>query len=540
MPAVRTSACCVGLLCLASLSTVVRGADWPQWGGSDNRNLVSAEKGLPEAFVPGKKRPSGGGIDPQTTQNVKWAARLGSAAYGNPTVAGGKVFVGTDDLTLAGDPRLARSRGGLVKCLDEATGELLWQLPVPERTELPERTHFVHQYLGVCSSPNVEGERVYVVSSAGDVLCLDVDGQADGNDGPFTDEARYMVGTGKPPVELTTADADIIWRFDPIDQLAVRPHDAASCSVLIHGEMLYTGTSNGVDTPHAKVVSPEAPSLIVLDKRSGRLVATDNEKIGRRMFHAQWSSPSSGEVGGKTLIFFGGGDGVCYAFEALSAAPPKPVHLKKAWSYDCNPPEYRFRDGKPIPYYDGDKRKGNSPNKNDGRYIGPSQIIATPVFHNGRVYLAIGQDPAHGRGRGMLHCIDATKTGDITTSGRVWTYDGLDRSLSTVAIAEGLLYVTDVAGRLHCLDAATGQCHYVYETKAETWGGPLLADGKIYFGNKREFYVMAAGKEPRVLSKIRVGSPIYSTPIAANGVLYVASQRYLWAVRQNPGGTPSQ
>jgi outer membrane protein assembly factor BamB len=537
MFAVRTFACWLGLLCLTLPSAVVWGADWPQWGGSDQRNLVSVETGLPERFVPGRKQPSGAGIDPETTENVKWTARLGSAAYGNPTVAGGKVFVGTDDLTLASDPRLSRSRGGLVKCLDEATGELLWQLAIPERTDLPPGTHFGHQFLGVCSSPTVEGNRLYVISSAGEVLCLDVNGQADGNDGPFIDEGQYMVGPHKPPVELTTTDADIIWRFDPIDQLGVRPHDAASCSVLIHGDLLYTGTSNGVDEPHAKVLAPEAPSLIVLDKRTGRLVATDDEKIGRRLYHAQWSSPSLGEVGGRTLVFFGGGDGVCYAFEALSAPPEQPVHLKKVWSYDCIPPEYKFRDGKPIPYYDGDKRKGNSPNKNDGRYVGPSQIIATPVFYKDRIYVAIGQDPSHGRGRGMLHCIDATKTGDITQSGRVWTYDGLDRSISTVAIGGGLLYVPDVAGRMHCLDAETGRCYWVYDTKAETWGGPLLADGKIYFGNKTDFYVMAAGKEPRVLSRLRLGSPVYTTPIAANGVLYVASQRYLWAVCQDPAST---
>ena len=540
MPAVRSLACCFGLICIIWQSTVVRGGDWPQWGGTDARNLVSDEKGLPDGFVPGKKKPSGGGIDLATTKNVKWTARLGSAAYGNPTVAGGKVFVGTDDLTLAGDPRLSRSRGGLVKCLDEETGELLWQLAIPQRTEseLPKDTHFSHQHLGVCSSTTVEGNRAYVVSSAGDVLCLDVNGQADGNDGPFTDEARYMVGPGKPPVELTPKDGDIIWRFDPIDELDVRPHDAASCSILMHGDLIYAGTSNGVDEPHTSVLSPEAPSLIVLDKRTGRLAATDNEKIGRRMYHAQWSSPSLAEVDGKTLIFFGGGDGVCYAFEALSAAPQQPVHLKKVWSYDCNPPEYKFLDGKPIPYYRGDKRKSSSPNKNDGKYVGPNQIIATPVFYNGRVYVPIGQDPAHGRGRGMLHCIDPTKTGEITTSGRIWTYDGLDRSLSTVAIADGVLYVPDVAGRFHCLDAETGQCHYVHETKAETWGGPLVADGKLYFGNKNEFYVMAAGKEPKVLTRLRLGSPVYSTPIAANGVVYVASQRYLWAVCQDPAGAP--
>jgi outer membrane protein assembly factor BamB len=511
---------------------VLWGADWPQWGGHDDRNLVSQEKGLPETFLPGKSQPSGEGIDPATTENVKWVARLGSAAYGNPTVAGGRVFVGTDDLTVTDDPRFKRTRGGLIKCLEEATGKLLWQLVVPERTNLPPGSHFSHQHLGICSSATVEGDRVYVVSSAGEALCLDVHGQADGNDGPFQEEGKYMVAEGEPPVELTATDGDIIWRFDPIDALGVRIHDAASCSILIHGDLLYLGTSNGVDKSHEMVLAPEAPAIIALCKRTGRLAAVENEKLSTRLFHAQWSSPSLGTVNGKTLVFFGGGDGVCYAFEALAEVPSCPVNLKLVWSYDCNPPHYKFRDGQPVRYMAGDKRKKDSPNKNDGSYVGPSDIIATPVFYRNRIYVALGQDPAHGRGRGMFHCIDATQTGDITHSGRIWTYDGLERSLSTAAIAEGLVYVPDIAGRLHCLDAETGQCYWVYETKAETWGGPLLADGKLYFGNQKQFFIMAQGKQPKLLSSVRPGSPVYSTPIAANGVLYVASQHYLWAVQQ--------
>jgi outer membrane protein assembly factor BamB len=509
--------------------SIAAGEDWPQWGGRDGRNMVSEATGLPASFEPGKKLPSGGGIDPATTTNVWWSARLASQTYGNPTVAGGKVFVGTDDADLTRDARFKRTRGGLVLCLEEATGKLLWRLVVPQRKKLPPGIHFGHQHLGVCSSPTVDGERVYVVSSAGDILCLDVNGLADGNDGPFTDEARYMVPDGAPPVTLAAGDADIVWRYDVIDEAGVFPHDAASNSPLVYGDLVYAGTSNGVDKPHKKVVAPEAPSLVVLDKRTGRLAATDGEKIGRRLYHAQWSSPSAGVVGGKALIFFGGGDGVCYAFEALTAVPEKPVLLKKVWSYDCNPPAYKFRNGKPIPYYDGDKRKRRG-NKNDGRYVGPSQIIATPVFHRNRIYVALGQDPAHGRGKGMLHCIDATGTGDITTSGTIWTYDGLDRSISTVAVAGGLVYCPDIAGRLHCVDADTGAPCWVHETRAEIWGSPLVADGKVYLGTKKNFWVFAAGREAKVLDEIRLGSPVYATPIVAGGVLFVASQQYLWAV----------
>ena len=136
-------------------------------------------------------------------------------------------------------------------------------------------------------------------------------------------------------------------------------------------------------------------------------------------------------------------------------------------------------------------------NKNDGTFVGESEIIGTPVFHHNRIYVAIGRDPEHGRGRGALHCIDATQTGDITQTGRIWTYQGLDRTLSTVSIADGLLYICDVGGRLHCVDAETGQCYWVHETNSAVWGSTLVADGKVYMPTPKGLIVLAAGKEKR-------------------------------------------
>jgi len=349
----------------------------------------------------------------------------------------------------------------------------------------------------------------------------------------------------------------------------VRPADACNCSVLVHGELVYVCTSNGVDRDadaskrdeFRKPPAPLAPNLIVLEKKSGRLVARDEEPIAAGMLHGQWSSPSLGRVGDKTLVFLGGGDGTCYAWEALSSVPERPVKLKKAWSFDCNPPEYKdFGDLDLVTHYSrGDRRRKDTIiGKNDGTFVGMSEIIATPVFHNNRVYVAIGRDPEHGRGRGALWCLDAGKgargegTGargqglgareevarnaEMVHNGNagsraIWCYKGLDRTLSTVSIADGLLYLADVAGRLHCLDADTGRCLWVHETKAKIWGSTLVADGKVYLPTEKHLWVLAAGREKRVLSQISLGAPVWATPIAAKGVLYVASTRYLWAVR---------
>lgn len=494
------------LLVSFALSTAFAGAagvlaaDWPQWGGQNQRNMASAETGLPDWFDPGKKRPDGSGIDPATTRNVKWTARLGSQTYGNPTVAGGKVFIGTNDSGLK-DPHHKPTGGGVLLCLDEATGKELWHFAVPANGSRDRKLRFDDMDLGICSSPTVEGDRVYLVTNRCEVVCLNLQGA-------------------------------VQWQFDMMNRLPVHPHDAANCSILVDGDLLYICTSNGVTRGTDKSVPlPLAPSLIVMDKKTGRVVAKDDEKIGTRLYHGQWSSPCLAQTGQRRAIVFGGGDGICYAFAPFVPAGDACGTLTKVWSYDCNPPQYRLRDGKPIDYWTGDIRRKKG-NLNDGRFVGPSEIIGTPAFQKGRVYVAVGQDPRHGRGRGIIHCIDAAKSGDITQSGKIWSYDRLDRTLSTASVADGLVYIADFAGAVHCLDADTGRCYWVHQTNAEIWGSTLVADGKVYLGTKKSFWILAAGKERKVLREIRLGAAVWCTPIVANGALYVASERYLWAIKK--------
>ena len=489
--------------------------DWPQWGGNDlGRNMVSPAKNLAESFDPGKFKQGTEEVDMATTKNVKWVAKLGSQTYGNPTVAGGRIFVGTNNESLR-DPRHKGDRGILL-CLNEKTGDFLWQLVVPK---LASGKVNDWEYLGILSAPTIEGDRVYLVTNRGEVVSLDVNGMANGNDGPFKEEAKYVVGPNKPPLEPTAKDADIVWRYDMMDELGVFPHNASNCSVILVGDKVYTNTSNGQDWTHVNIPSPLSPSFVALDKYSGQLVGEDDAGIGPRIYHGQWSNPSAGTVGGKQLVFFGGGDGWCYAFDAQPVKEGDTNFLKTVWKFDCNPPEYKVKDGKPIKYPNAD---------------GPSEIISTPVFLKNRVYVTIGQDPEHGEGIGRLLCLDATKTGDVTKSALVWEYRGIHRSLSTPSItSDGLLFVGDFSGFLHCLDAATGKVHWTYDMKAHIWGSTFVADGKVYVGDEDgDFVVLAATKEKKVVSEQNLGSPIYSTPIVANGVMYIATQTHLYAIEK--------
>jgi hypothetical protein len=304
-------------------------------------------------------------------------------------------------------------------------------------------------------------------------------------------------------------------------ELDVWPQDATDCSPLVLGDLVYVCTSNGVDLSHKRLPSPEAPSLIVLDKQTGKLIATDDAHIGPHIFHGEWSSPSLAQVGDRQLILFGAGDGYCYAFDPVPAPNPSGQGkiLRTVWRCDCNPPEYRVRDGKRLPY-----------NKNAE---GPSELLGTPVFYKNKVYVTIGQDTRHGPGPGAVTCIDATRSGDLSTHGVVWRFTDINRSFATPSVVEGLVYVTDVLGTVRCLDAETGQCYWTHETKGQMFGSTLVDDGKIYTGNGNgKLTILAAGKEKKVLNEIRLGSAINATPVAANGVLYVATQRELYALQK--------
>ena len=118
------------IIALLAASCVAHAADWPQWGGTQQRNMFSPEKRLPANFDPGKMKQGTEEVDLKTTKNVRWAAKLGSQSYGNVTIAGGKVYVGTNN----DNPRDPQHQGdrSILMVFDEKTGEFLWQLVVPK------------------------------------------------------------------------------------------------------------------------------------------------------------------------------------------------------------------------------------------------------------------------------------------------------------------------------------------------------------------------------------------------------------------------
>jgi outer membrane protein assembly factor BamB len=455
------------------------------FGNTFDRNMVSAEKGLPAAW------------DIKTGKNVLWWSDVGSQAYAGPVVLGGRAFVGTNNDGLK-NPKLGKDRG-VVMAFKTDTGEFLWQmthekLPAGRVNDWPQQ--------GVCSTPFVEGNRLWYTSNRATVVSLDTEGfrDANENDGVAT-EAQ------KSPI-----DGDVVWEYDMIKELDVFPHNLAVSSPLVVDGILYATTGNGVDEGHINIPSPDAPSFIALDAKTGALVWENNLPDGK-IFHGTWSNPTYAVVKGRAQVIFPGGDGWVYSFE-----PKKGTLL---WKFNANPPGAKYVLG--------------------GRGTA-NEIIATPVVWDDKVYFGVGQDPEHGEGVGNFWAVDATLSGDITGKGAVWHRGGTDfrRTISTAAIQDGIVYASDLSGFLYALDAKTGQHYWTHDMLAAVWGSPFVADGRVYIGDEDgDLEVLKAGKTKQVLGNHNMGVSVYSTPVAKNGVLYVLARNRLFALKEGAQGKPA-
>jgi outer membrane protein assembly factor BamB len=429
--------------------------DWPMWGGTPDRNMVSNQKVVTS-------------WDVKTGKNIKWVAQLGSQSYGNPVVADGQVYVGTNN-ELVRDPQEGGDRGVLM-AFRESDGAFLWQqanikVAAGRANDWP--------YQGVCSSPLVEGKTLWYVTNRCELVSLDTRGE------------------GK--------HAKVNWKFDMMEEVGSQPHNMSNSSPVSYGDLIFVSTSNGQDESHVHIPSPKAPSIIAVNKNTGKLVWEDNP-VEDRILHGQWSSPSVGKIGDTVQVVMGQGDGWIRGYDAMSG--------KRLWWFDANPKDSVWPKTR-------------------------NEVISTPVIYHDRVYIGNGQDPEHGEGIGHLYAIDATKRGDITESGRIWKFDNIRRSISTGALKDGLLFYADFSGFLHCLDAETGKEYWVHDMLAAVWGSPMVIGDKVYLGDEDgDVVVLEASKTKKLLGEYNMGSSVYSTPVPANGVLFIANRNQLFALKE--------
>ena len=431
----------IALLVLSPVS--LKADDWPMYGGHPDRNRVAGEKGLPTAFGP---------------EQARWVADIGDQTYGNPTISGGRVFIGTNN-SKPRDPAVTGDRGVLM-CFSAEDGKFLWQalhekLPGKEAEDWP--------MTGLCSTACVSGELVYYVSNRAELVCRAVQ------------------------------DGKLVWLLDMKKDLGVQPFQASASSPLVVGDLLFAGTGNSLDAKTDKVKNPQAPSFIAVDRKSGKLVWKDNSP-GNKIVFGGWGSPAYSTVDGRAQVVFPGADGWLYSFD--------PPTGKLLWKFNCKSHET------PV-------AAGESPSKIQlpatPVFAGPRVLIPVGIDVDSNDKGCLWAVDARKNG-------DVTSSAELW---RV-PGDAFGISFSSVAVQDGLVYAVEQQGFLNCVDLETGKVVWRHDFLASLHGPPLVADGKLYVLNgDGEIIVLQAGREKKILAKNEKFDRLNSgAVVVANGSLY--------------------
>ena len=470
-------------------------APWPMFGGTPSRNMVNlTDKNIPVTWS----------AEEGKLKNIKWIAELGNHCYAGPVVADGKVFVGTNNSV---PNKKDKDHKAVLMAFSEQDGKFLWKL---EHQSPDDGLFDEGRPSGLCSTPVVEGKRLYYVTPGCEVICASTDGKID-------------------------------WTLNMYKDLKVVPFHLSNCSPLIVGDLVMLITGNGTDS-EGKVTSPKAPSFLAINKKTGK-VAWQSSLPGERIIEGQWSNPTLAVVNGKQQVIFAGGDCVLYSLE--------PQTGEVIWKCDCNPTR-----------------------KNKGAREIDNYIISTPVVAAGKLYVGLGVYPTNAmtpRSSYFL-CLDVAKKGDVSPktldakaaankdSALVWAVGGLidpppprgrqanfSNTIATAAVYDGLVYITEETGILHCFDANTGKRYWEHDFKDATWASPYYVDGNIYIGTNGgdvvifqhgkecKYYVdgqpVAASKENyKKLPSATLEDHDTGTAVVANGVLYFVTKSKLTAI----------
>src|SRR5262249_21851854 len=228
-----------------------RADDWPMWGRDRSHNAVSPEKGAPVDFA-FEVRDDKGKITPPA-KNILWSVPAGGRAVGTPVVADGLIWVGTTGRL---DPKKKEDEAVLM-CFRERDGKLLYQYISPH---LGKSANTFEDFpgSGMGCSPLVEGDRLWLINNRSEVVCFDL-----------------------APLKKDEQEPRLLWSVDLRKNFGVVPHFPMMmmgfhASVAGYKDRLYIVTGNGVDEGHINIPAPDAPSLVCLEKTSGKLVWKDN------------------------------------------------------------------------------------------------------------------------------------------------------------------------------------------------------------------------------------------------------------------------
>ena len=383
---------------------------------------------------------------------------------------------------------------------------------------------------------------------------------------------------------VTPADkeeADTVWSLDMMKQLGVSQHNMCSCSVTSWGDLLFVNTSNGVHDDHKTIPAPEAPSFLCMNKHTGEIYWSDN-RPGGNILHGQWSSPAVAIIEGVPQVIFGGGDGWVYGFKAdqrqgwQGGAAVEVRHQREGRACSNWAARGTKNDIIATPVVYDDKvyfATGQDPEHGEGKgifwCIDPTKrgdLSESLAVKRGRPDKPI---PPNACNRSMEEDGERVDSQSELRRGveahrrrleqamarSMISWRRFHRGIGTAAIKDDLFFVADFAGMFLCIDAQTGKVHWGHDMLAASWGSALIAGDKVFAGDedgdiaifnhsadpKKAMIEIEGEEKPYPINAKRpdpesnpevtnMANSVHSSPIIANGVLWIANRDHLFAI----------
>lgn len=450
-------------------NAIIKPGDWAQWGGTSYRNNTPIGKNIPVNWVVGDFDNKTGEWIKDNATNIKWVSRVGSQTYGNPVVADGQVYVGTNNGAGWLKRYPSKTDLGCLLAFSEADGKFLWQDSSEKLS-----TGRVHDWplQGICCAPLVEGERLWYVTSRGEVKCLDTKGYHDGED-----DGEAKAGLARifdlmrnedpeidkvaPAIELLNKGSLPVALREGLASRGVGFPEEVKVETVDEGKK-WTITAKIGEAERTFTAMIAGPRLTVF-----KHVTVDDTEEADTIWVYNMMTPPDGQTQGISqhnmcscsvtalgdILFVNTSNGVDESHINIPAPDaPSFMAMDKStgdvyWT-DKSPglnilhgqwssptvahlggvDQVIFAGGDGWLYsFKADKGKDGQPellwkfdaNPKDSKWIlggrgTRNNIIATPVVYDGLVYAAVGQDPEHGEGNGHLWCINPNKRGDVS------------------------------------------------------------------------------------------------------------------------------
>ena len=380
--------------------------DWAQWRGP-HRDGVSAESGLLQAWT-------------EEGPTLHWQVDGLGDGYSTPAVVGERLYVlGNNGLD-----------NELVQALSVADGKPVWSTKVGKVGNPDQRP----PYPGARSTPTVDGERLYVLGSDGDLLCLE------------------------------TATGEVRWQKNLRTDFGGQPGEwAYSESPLVDGDVV-------VCTPGGSEAT-----LLALNKRDGDVV---------------WKAPlEGGEEAGYASIVAAAPGGVKQYIQFLQKGV---VGVDAAtgellWRYDRTATGSMANIPTPVVHED---LVYTAAGKSGGGLIkivaDGDDLAAEEVYFEGNLPKSIGGsvrvgDYLYGTNSESLMCVEL-RTGDV-----LWRERAL--GAASICFADGCLYLHGENGDVALVEATPEAYRELGRFtppgqpdrgSSKAWAYPVVANGRLY------------------------------------------------------------